>query len=278
MEPYEMQPGAGGCGCGGGCSGEKKATPVHPLLGRALERFELLGQNDIGASLPSTWLESSIGRVTHGLGSAPGPGSNPCAALSAQIVVLHDRIDAMWRRMRDALGTESADRLRGTWRAARAACAAVTASDPCQALWDSWQASPLEGPGVALRNAIWHVWNQCSVNRAQFVAASGPNGFLCYLLRENARRLERDLSTRRGVTPPYNYERDIEPLERVIEQLVDSLRQCLSGGQGQTPEPYCGDVCEPGAGCATCCLFQCGWDGAAACQELRCNPLRQARH
>jgi len=38
---FEIRPGGGGCGCGG-CGGEKKAAPVHPLLGRAIEDFEEL--------------------------------------------------------------------------------------------------------------------------------------------------------------------------------------------------------------------------------------------
>lgn len=41
MNGFEIRPGGGGCGCGGG-GGEKKAAPVHPLLGRALEGFEVL--------------------------------------------------------------------------------------------------------------------------------------------------------------------------------------------------------------------------------------------
>lgn len=47
MNSYEIKPGASGCGsrcgCDGVCAGEKKAAPIHPLLGRALKGFELLG-------------------------------------------------------------------------------------------------------------------------------------------------------------------------------------------------------------------------------------------
>lgn len=172
-----------------------------------------------------------IGDVAFGLGPSPGPASHLCASLSAEIVALNARIERMWASLGDALGSNNAQSLRGVWRAARMACSALVASDPCQALWDSWQASPLEGPGVALRNAIWHVWNECTLSSSRFAAASGPGGFLCYLLRENARRAERGFVARAGVTPPYNYERDVEPLEDTLKSLQQMLVQCIGSGR-----------------------------------------------
>jgi hypothetical protein len=60
VSDFEIRPGGGGCGCGGG-RGEKRAAPVHPLLGRALEEYEVM---------PSARLTDD-GRVGHRAEASP---------------------------------------------------------------------------------------------------------------------------------------------------------------------------------------------------------------
>jgi hypothetical protein len=80
---FEIRPGGGGCGCGG-CGGEKKAAPVHPLLGRALEGFEVLSAESPHDVNPLRIFEDSGGLpepVFQGPGGQPDPADGPGGVL-----------------------------------------------------------------------------------------------------------------------------------------------------------------------------------------------------
>lgn len=73
MNGFEIRPGGGGCGCGG-CGGENETAHVHPLLGRALEKYELIENQVCSSSLcperGMNWWEPFLIA-----GSMPGPNS-----------------------------------------------------------------------------------------------------------------------------------------------------------------------------------------------------------
>lgn len=70
MSGFEIRPGGDGCGCGG----EKKAAPVYSLLGRMLEKYELI-ENQV--SSPNFCPEGGMNWWEPFLiaGSMPGPHS-----------------------------------------------------------------------------------------------------------------------------------------------------------------------------------------------------------
>lgn len=276
MNSYEIKPGATGCGCGGGCTGKgttngAAAIDPTPRL-REESPYEILPASPLLA--PWSGMKNPVGGVTYGLGPSSTPASNLCVTLANQIATISAMIEARWAAIRAVLGPD-ADRLRRLWQIAQRGCSPQSARDPCQVFWDAWEASPLEGPGVSIRNALWHVWNACTLNPALHIGALGPNGFFCYLLRENARRVERGFASRSMTSPPFTYEHDIEPLERERDSLVIQLDQCRFVDRHPSPgRLQCGEKCggSDRDSCISCCHFFCP-DNLSECTS-QCGGYR----
>ena len=273
MNSYEIKPGTSECVCGGNCTGEGaiKGAVATDAAPRSRDRkdYEILPASPSLA--PWSGMTGSLGGVTYGLGPSSMPTSNLCVTLANQIATISATIGARWAAIRAVLGPD-ADRLHRLWQIAQRGCMPQSARDPCQVFWDAWEASPLEGPGVSIRNALWHVWNACTLNPSLHAGALGPNGFFCYLLRENARRVERGFAARGMTSPPFSYEHDIEPLEREVDGLRAMLQECLNGRSGLGSLVTCDLIGSSGCrnGRATCTY---GGDCGASCtRSVSCNP------
>lgn len=250
------------CSCRDDCDGCPEDVPYADQTRGA-------GVSHQRSSIPrDVWNNTSVvGGVVPSWGSpAPqlwfGPSTplaHLCASLSAQIVALRARIDAIWAAIRRAVGRD-ADQVRAAWNAARSGCRPANPRNPCQPLWDAWQASPLDGPGVAVRNGIWHVWNACTINQSLFSGGFGAQRVICNYLIDYARRLEQQVAMNAGVTPPYTYENDIAVLDEQLTDLEAELANCVHGNPYRPPPERDFSECKnkwTRWGCRLCCESKC---------------------
>lgn len=257
---------SGGCGCGGKCNstGSPDSCAKFPALG---DPSKWPVPPSSGSDLP----KPIYGPVVP-IGSAPAQGASLCSGILDTI----NRLMRERQRLLETFGPRDiSDPVTEAWNAARRACAAADQRELCVALGDLFTRSPLSGPGVAIRNAIWDLWNQCVLG---LIDASRYHWFLCWAAVEYAREVERQARERLMRTTPIDYARDILPLDVEIARLEREYRTCLStGGQGTgmpPVRPACGEHCS-GEFCEFCCGGACVGDpaGRDAC-VARCYPIR----
>ncbi len=219
----------GGCGPAGGDMGG--VTPGRQFLGRNLKEWEMTPSNS-GLSpwhgetkfVPPIQFPEPIGAGPGSTGT--GPGTDPCYGLSQDVQNLRQRIrDALSRFGR--WGGDIA-RARG---ASEQVCDATDPASLCVALGNAFTSSPLEGAGVAARNAIWHVWTACVSAQQSGIGSSsfvGWRNIACIAARNYAVQLEHHARNEVGDYDIW-YERDIAPLVRRLRVLEVDLLQCGTG-------------------------------------------------
>lgn len=268
-KPYEMFPPEGAATKGGGCKcGENCGRSSFPTLG--------------GEADPSKWVFTGatpfeLPQPSYG----PGGMMTPPTAMLPGATVCGGILDAIahLRRERqsrlDRIGPPGvSDRVAQAWNAARRACAASTQNDLCVALGDLFTRSPLEGPGVAIRNAVWDLWSRCVLGQ---IDALRYRWFLCWSAIEYARAVEREAAERQGRTPSIDYERDIAPLDAEIVALEVAYQRCLTGAPSTSP-PLERRTCQNigSGGCSNgrkrCTYGNCEPPGAGCESYLSCGP------
>lgn len=246
--------GKSGCGCkGGDCGGGGGATVRHDVMGRVLKAWELLPLA-ISSNVPV-----SVRSAGHG---PPAPGARLCDALSREVQAIRDEL-----QRRGARYGGGWDEVANAWEDARRTC---TARDPmhlCAALGQAYTRSPLEGAGVATRNAIWHMWNACSVafsvGTLNQGTLEGYRRLACLAALHRARDTESRVRSRLG-NPDLSYERDIAPLVARLASAERALRECFNPTSGSLDWPFprppnyenCRNV--GWLRCPGCCTDECG--------------------